>query len=148
MPTLEAEVETVHGRLNTVEEVARFLSGGKATFTLVSRATGVRFTFKVRRKETVTFVSLLNGPDNWTNYAYIGMLNLDGNGLRLTAKSNATEDAPSVRAFRYFAQNLAKGVLPDTLEFWHTGHCCRCNRLLTVPSSVASGIGPECASKF
>lgn len=28
-----------------------------------------------------------------------------------------------------------------------SGNCCRCGRLLTVPESIAAGIGPECASK-
>ena len=31
------------------------------------------------------------------------------------------------------------------LEVWHEGRCGRCNRALTVPESIASGIGPECA---
>lgn len=29
-----------------------------------------------------------------------------------------------------------------------SGRCWRCNRKLTVPSSIESGIGPECASKI
>jgi hypothetical protein len=27
----------------------------------------------------------------------------------------------------------------------HEGKCGRCGRLLTVPSSIESGIGPECS---
>jgi hypothetical protein len=34
------------------------------------------------------------------------------------------------------------------VEFWHEGKCCRCGRKLTVPASIASGIGPECATKI
>ena len=30
-------------------------------------------------------------------------------------------------------------------EMLHEGRCGRCARRLTVPASVASGIGPECA---
>ncbi len=26
----------------------------------------------------------------------------------------------------------------------HSGHCCRCSRLLSVPSSITTGVGPEC----
>ena len=84
--------------------------------------------------------------DNWSNYAYIGLLTQAG--LRLTAKSNASEDAPSVKAFRYAWNALVNGVIPGTLEIWHEGSCGRCGRTLTVPESIASGIGPECAKKI
>jgi hypothetical protein len=29
---------------------------------------------------------------------------------------------------------------------WHEGRCGRCGRKLTVPESIESGFGPECAS--
>jgi len=33
------------------------------------------------------------------------------------------------------------------LEIWHEGRCGRCNRKLTVPASIALGIGPECGQR-
>jgi hypothetical protein len=35
----------------------------------------------------------------------------------------------------------------DKLEVWHEGRCGRCGRRLTVPESIESGLGPECATK-
>lgn len=35
----------------------------------------------------------------------------------------------------------------NRMEYWHMGHCGRCNRALTVPESIINGIGPECAKK-
>lgn len=33
----------------------------------------------------------------------------------------------------------------DRVEVWHEGSCGRCGRKLTVPSSIETGLGPECA---
>jgi hypothetical protein len=33
-------------------------------------------------------------------------------------------------------------------EVYHEGRCGRCNRKLTVPESIETGLGPECASKL
>lgn len=33
------------------------------------------------------------------------------------------------------------------LQVWHEGRCGRCGRKLTVPSSIETGLGPECAGK-
>ena len=33
-------------------------------------------------------------------------------------------------------------------EIMHEGRCCRCNRTLTHPDSIKTGIGPECAKHF
>jgi hypothetical protein len=113
----------------------------------LSSAARTRFTYRVRAKEGeegLFFVSVLNGPDNWANYAYLGIIR-DGE-YRQTAKSKVSKDAPSARAFNWFYQLvIAQGAPLGQLEFWHSGKCCRCGRKLTVPSSIESGWGPECA---
>lgn len=146
-----ATIEKTQGQFDSAEAALAYLTAGNAKVTLRSKVTGVRFTYKIRAKDDnaggqITFVSLLNGPDNWTNYAYIGLLKPEG--LVLTKKSNASEDAPSVKAFRFALSALVNGVIPGTLEIWHEGSCGRCGKTLTVPESIASGIGPECAKKM
>ena len=37
--------------------------------------------------------------------------------------------------------------LPETVEVWHEGRCCRCARRLTVPESIILGLGPACATR-
>lgn len=143
------------GQLTTADAVERFMLGGKATMTLVSERTGVRYTYRITKGKPnerfpvpATFVNLLAGPDNENDYVYMGMLT--GHSLRLTAKSAMTDDSAPVKAFRYLLASLAKDdprEMPAQLQVFHEGRCCRCNRLLTVPSSIASGIGPECATK-
>ena len=38
-------------------------------------------------------------------------------------------------------------ALPEGYEARHEGRCARCGRALTVPESIDSGFGPECARK-
>jgi hypothetical protein len=39
---------------------------------------------------------------------------------------------------------LIKNNLPNFIEIWHEGRCGKCGRTLTVPDSIANGLGPEC----
>lgn len=133
----------------------RYILGGKATITLVSKKTGIRFTFRISKPKDdgrpdngFRFVSVLNGPDNWTNYAYFGFIRPTGVFFHGGAKAKVAETAASAKAFAWAWQKLASGVLPESLQVWHEGQCARCGRKLTVPSSVASGFGPECLGRM
>ena len=92
------------------------------------------------------FVSLLSGPDNESDFVYLGMVS--DNVFRLTRKSRMTSDSLPVRAFTWAFTKLVQRTMPPQLEVWHEGRCGRCNRKLTVPESVAAGIGPECAGRM
>jgi hypothetical protein len=147
----------MNGKLEAWDEVKRFMLAGNATFTLVSRRTGERFTYRVRvPKKSVNpsgvgpyFVSLLSGPDNTADYAYMGILATDASSLKPTMGSRVSPSAKSHRAFAFFLGRMAAGGAPCTsMEVWHEGRCGRCGRALTVPSSVAAGIGPECAGRL
>ncbi len=127
----------------------QFVLAGNATFTLASKKTGKRFTFKVQKSKdnghtpVAWFVKTLYGSDNTSDYAYVGMIKNDKFGL--TQKSKYTLESPQVLAFDFVWSNLVKGQINPNTEFWHEGHCGRCGRLLTVPHSIETGIGPECA---
>ena len=140
-------------RLTTVDAIRKFVLGGNAKFTLVSERTGARYTFKVRAADdsSVHFVSTLYGPDNENDYAYMGIIGSRGDFV-ITKKSRFTYDSPQALAFGWLWNHLPVGSfdgeeLSRGVEFWHEGCCCRCGRALTVPSSIAAGIGPECATK-
>ena len=121
----------------------QFIKAGKAIFTVSNTNTGNRFSFKVKKcgEKELWFVSVLNGPDNWTNYRYIG--SIFDKDFRLTKKSIST-DAPSFKAFSWLNQVLNTRDLPEFVKIHHEGRCGRCGRRLTVPESVESGFGPEC----
>jgi len=148
------------GRFTTAQQALQFIFAGNAYFTLRSRATGNRFTYRVAtpkraraKNEEFWYLSLLNGPDNDHNYSY--MANLKGRprpGLKprfwQTDKCRVGPDAPATKAFLWTLERLVAGRLPDNLEVWHEARCGRCGRRLTVPESIASGIGPECAGRL
>lgn len=123
-----------------------FLLAGNATFTLVSGATGERYTYNVRRAEESQryFVSFLTGPDNTSDYKYLGQIRYPEARFSLTEASKLTEDSLPVKAFAWMFQRLQSSRPLTGAEFWHTGRCGRCGRLLTVPESIANGFGPEC----
>lgn len=125
-----------------------FVTGGRAVFTLKSAKTGTHYTYKVSRKDETTpfFVGVLSGPDNGSDYQYIGFITTDD--LYLRAGRKGKPDAPSFKALAWTLRHLVeRDAIPEQLEFWHEGRCCRCARKLTHPHSIETGIGPECAKK-
>ncbi len=103
-------------------------------------------------KRTCYFVKALTGPDNTGDYTYLGMLNLQTGGVQMTAKSAFPETATRVRIVRRVLAALWRGEAANVeatgWKVHHEGKCGRCGRALTVPASVESGIGPECAKKM
>lgn len=137
--------------LTSSAAVRQFIEGGKATFTLVSRKTGARYTYKVQRPAVqqtdrpCLFAKVLTGPSNESDYQYLGMI--DDLALRRTKASRIGMDAPSYKALDWLLRSLDRGLLPASVEFWHEGRCCCCGRKLTTPESIRRGVGPECAEK-
>lgn len=131
---------------------------GHAIFTVENPRTGGRFTYRImrapdndeRRSRRLWFVSVLVGPDNVANYAYAGMLpEVGGEAGRftMTRGSKIVGDAPSVIAFRWVWDRLRDGRSVEPAVLWHEGRCGCCGRRLTVPESIASGLGPVCAGR-
>lgn len=127
-----------------------FALAGNATFTVQSQRTGTRYTYKVRKSKDGMrhYVSLLTGPNNETNFQFFatifaGMTLRHGN----PDKTVITQQAPAAIAFAWLWKHI-DSLKPEQVSIHHEGRCCRCGRTLTVPESIESGIGPECASKM
>lgn len=123
---------------------ATFMFAGDAVFTLRSKSTGARFTYRVKAKDNgeVYFVSVLTGPENGSDYSYLGIIPTDAPGRFIqTAGSKFSPFADCAVAFRWFWKHQDSPLV----EFWHEGRCGRCGRPLTVPESIESGLGPVCA---
>jgi len=124
-------------------DALKFMFAGNSTFTVVNTKTENRFTFKVKKSKdkdsNLFFVSVLTGPDNYT---YIGTV-VEGI-YKHGKKSVISTDAQSVRVFDYVLNKLKLGKLQEFVEVWHEGTCGKCGRVLTVPSSIENGLGPEC----
>ena len=129
-----------------------FILAGRAIFTMVG--TTSRFTYQVTKKQDagqapVYFVGLLTGSNNETDYSYLGILDPVTGYVRLTRKSRMTPDAPAVKAIQWAMPRIwARATMPPSFGLMHVGKCGRCGRTLTVPESIASGIGPDCAGKM
>jgi len=140
-------------KLASGPDALKFALAGNARLTLVSERTGTRFTFRIKAKTVKGgeapiapwFVSLLNGRENETDYTFLGTIFDDKVTYRHGRKSTVTSDAPSAKGFAWAWSFIAKAELPPGCEVWHEGRCGRCGRALTVPESIAMGIGPECA---
>jgi len=132
----------------------QFIFAGNAIWT-IDNGKGEHFTFKVIKPDEGTpferlgiyFVYVLNGPDNTKNYAYMGVFDTVNMSLSTTKGSKVFESAKSWKV-AYWALNMVSREMPfpPGYRIHHEGKCGRCGRKLTVPSSVISGIGPECAS--
>lgn len=145
-----AHEHSEHGLIRCPQDAMRFLTAGKATVTLVSKTTQTRFTYKINKSDDgqMLFVSTLTGADNVSSFTYLGHIKPTQMIYWHGRKSKISADALSARAFDWAFRQLAKRVMPETLEVWHEGKCGRCGRKLTVPESISSGFGPECASKI
>lgn len=134
-------------QLADAHQIRDFALAGKARLTLVSKKTNTRFTYKVKKAKQDPprwFVSYLRGSSNENDYTYIGHF-ADTMNFAIGRNVQVSNSAAVMVAFRWFLHNLRSDHVPDTLEVWHEGRCGRCGRLLTVPSSIERGIGPECA---
>lgn len=135
----------------TADKVKAFFFAGKATFTLRNTNSGNRFTYKVTQPKKqkdplnpVYFVKVLNGSDNESSYTFTGTI-FDKVNYTHSKKSHIKSDAASVKVIDAFVGFLSKDLVPKGIEVWHAGKCGRCGRKLTVPESIYTGIGPECA---
>jgi hypothetical protein len=142
----------LRGQLTTALDVQRFALAGKSTLTLVSKKTGTRFTYRISATpdRSAHFVALLSGPDNESDYQYLGRIarGVFWPGRKVPKPGDISKDAPSAKAFDWAWRAVVRNSLPEQLEVWHEGRCGRCGRKLTVPASIASGFGPECIEKI
>jgi len=137
----------IHSRVMTdPAAIKRFALAGHAKVTLKSLATEQHYTYEITKADEsrggdTWFVRVLTDRDL---FVYAGIVRSNDLRLRLTAKSHYGDDAGCIKAFRYFFSHLMQGQVASQLEVRHEGHCGRCNRPLTHPSSIDRGIGPDC----
>ena len=157
--------DNFRGRLSSTGDIHNYLTAGRGTMTVVSKASGARFTYKLKRapdklklevaeQERPIFVSVLTGPDNEADYKFLGTIRQVNQSSMLTYaysyKSKISISSLSAIAFKWLikAYNEFPDKLLEEAEIWHEGRCGRCGRKLTVPSSIQRGFGPECIGRM
>lgn len=138
---LEAEI--------AAEPISAIFNG---SYTIQNRETGEHRTFRIRTQpQDAKFapgkrtVALLDGPDNWTNYRTFGFVTERG----VYPFRKHQDDAYGVYArlltvLLLNPEHAAHGRYEVLVE----AKCYRCNRKLTHPESIRTGIGPECAGRI
>jgi hypothetical protein len=134
-----------------------FILAGDAIFT-VECPDGTHHTYGVQevagneRWPAARFVKFLSGPDNTSSYTYLGILDADTGVVHTTAKSRHLMTSLKLRLLNRI---LARVWADDHAAYeqhgyktHHEGRCGRCGCTLTVPESIESGFGPECAKKM
>lgn len=134
-----------------LENSKKFILAGNSTFTVVSKSTGKRYTFKVKSNdsEEVFFVSYLISGDE--KYRFLGTIFKNNTSPYKYFPSRKKTDPKSVvnRTFEWVYNTILTNNQSnfDKIEFWHEGKCGRCGRKLTVPSSIERGLGAFCATR-
>lgn len=137
------------------EDAARYMLAGKATVSVLNRQSGNRFTFKIKAPQTeeadqrpdIWFVQVLTGPNNHSDYQYLGFIR-DGRYRYGGGKAKVAAEAQSAQVFAWLWPRVTEGGLPPCIEIWHSGTCGRCGRTLTDPLSIETGLGPICREQM
>lgn len=100
---------------------------------------------RYQKPEGTRMLMYLSGPDNERSYQGFGWIMPDGS-LRIWSSfrndSKLYEDA-----INFLALDVS-GIQNATEAYaLKSGNCAICGRTLTVPASIARGIGPECAKR-
>ena len=124
-------------------------------YTIQNLTTGDHRTFNIRTQpHDATFapnrriIALLDGPDNNSNYRGFGFVEDDG--ITVWNKYKGRNKKSNFDWFALMIWHIATGQ--PCREFDHSkyklhleGKCIRCNRRLSTPNSIETGIGPICA---
>ena len=115
---------------------------------MLSRSLGHRIRSVSFSNRPIWFVALLTGPDNTSDYTYLGVLR--GNGaFATTAKSCQPADSEAAKVADWAIGKVwLNGVLKEGYKIEHAGRCGVCGRPLTTPESIECGIGPVCLERL
>jgi len=120
------------------------------TVTLKNPATGNHRTFQIRTQPDDSkfapgqrIVALMDGPDNVNSYRPFGFISESG-WINLWRKHR---ESKTFQTYAHMLRDPNHWEENHSIEYLHEGRCRICNRKLTTPDSVESGIGPVCAAR-
>ncbi len=122
-------------------------------YTIKSNATGEHRTFSIRTQASdaefapgMRVLALLTGPNNEEDYKAFAFVEDDGFHVWNSMRGEGLWEK---YAEMLWSLTLDAGFSPWAKNYtlMMEGRCVRCNRLLTMPESVSSGIGPVCGGR-
>lgn len=151
-------MESQSHEIKDIENIKKFIFAGDALITIKNVDTGNRFTFKIKKRGDkprptpidLYWVSVLTMPNNNDDgaYKFIGSMSRE-EGFRSSPKSYIKDNSLSVKVANYYFNRLlgfSKFPLHSNVKTYHNGFCGRCGRILTVPESIETGFGADCAA--
>ena len=138
-------------RLDTAENVNRFIYGGQGICTLLQVDNGVYHSYKFARPKDksfppdVTFVYAVHYTEtDVPTLFYIGMVDRDG--FRITSKSRFRPDNDIVKGAKWIVKmSKSDKIASDSrMILTHDGRCARCGRPLSREEACRTGIGKKC----
>ena len=124
--------------ISTPAEARTILLAGDATFTVVSARTGSRYTYNVSeapanprfpRSGPAWFAKVLTGPENTSDYTYVGMLTASAPSevptLRLTKASTLGADSAPVKGLGWLFDVIRRDDVASwqRAQVWHSDTC-------------------------
>lgn len=123
------------------------------TLTVTNPATGQHRTFRIKtvmkgQLKGLRVLQLLIGPDNQSDYKGFAFVQPSGRVTVWTSCKGREENGVKTQSvFEQLAMIVERSAWYAQhrgLEYQYSVLCRRCNRELTDPESIASGIGPIC----
>jgi hypothetical protein len=122
--------------------------------TIKNPKTGNHRTFKIKTQPKDSsfapgsrIVSMLIGPDNQGDYHQFGFVNDDGSVVVWRSKRGSYGRQSEWDKLGRMLSDLDRYSAKHGLQVMWSATCRKCNRELTTPESIQSGIGPVCAGK-
>ena len=121
-------------------------------YTIRHRTGSFHRTFKVSSPSSRSrfygkrIVSILIGPDNTSDYQGFGFFS-ESEGIQYWRRF---EDSQWVQTAEMFSKWMRHGPTEEMTSDWEIDSatfCIVCNRVLTTPASIKTGIGPVCAGR-
>lgn len=132
-----------------MDRVSKIFNG---TYTVKNRETGEHRTFSIRTQGNDAkfapgkrVIALLSGPDNESDYVGFGFVTEDG--IRVWRSKRGGVYEAYAKLVWLLAVHPEETPLAERYEMMAEGRCIRCNRKLTEPASIETGIGPVCAER-
>lgn len=127
-------------------EVSRIFNG---KYTVQNRVTGEHRTFQIKtQKEDASFapgkriLSLLTGSNNESDYT--GFAFVTEEGINVWSSKRGGDFDKYANLLWSLTQDGGLSVFATRYSLMVEGRCIVCNRALTTPESILTGIGPVC----
>lgn len=126
----------------------RFIFGGKAYFTLISKKTNRAYSYLVHRKDNNPFWFVYVKENSVFNYAGFIRICQDRYIYDVGSRGKYGAEDNRILTFMWFLTHMEDNDINSKIIIAHEGHvarCCKCGKLLTDVESIRRGAGVECA---